>query len=98
MSRPATESDPLLTRVAIGRSDNGSQFGMFLQVFADGTVLDGEGTHHVSRETLRPLVEAIQGGCTTLATVSDRTRAGTGCGSCRGQVAGLLLKHAAAAP
>ncbi len=60
VSRPATESDPLLTRVAIGRSDNGSQFGMFLQVYADGTVLDGEGTHRVGREALRPLVEAIQ--------------------------------------
>ena len=60
VNRPATESDPILTRVAIGRSDNGSQFGMFLQVFADGTVLDGEGTHHVGREALRPLVEAIQ--------------------------------------
>ena len=60
VNRPATESDPILTRVMIGRSDNGSQFGMFLQVFADGTVLDGEGTHHVGREVLRPLIEAIQ--------------------------------------
>jgi hypothetical protein len=33
---------------------------MFLQVFADGTVLDSEGEHHVSRETLRPVVEALQ--------------------------------------
>lgn len=60
VSRAATESDPILTRVSIGRSDNGTQFGMFLQVFADGTVLDGEGTHHVGREAMRPLVEAIQ--------------------------------------
>ena len=27
-----------LTRIALGRSDDGSQFGMFLQIFADGTV------------------------------------------------------------
>lgn len=60
VNRPVTEADPLLTRVAIGRSDDGNQFGMFLQVFADGTVLDSEGVHHVSPEALRPLAEAIQ--------------------------------------
>ncbi len=60
VSRAVTESDPILTRVSIGRSDNGSRFGMFLQVYADGTVLDGEGIHQVSRETLKPLIEAIQ--------------------------------------
>ena len=59
VSRPVTEADPLLTRVAIGRSDNGARFGLFLQVFADGTVLDSEGVHHVDREALRPLVQAI---------------------------------------
>ncbi|HET6572993.1 MAG TPA: FAD-dependent oxidoreductase, partial [Fimbriiglobus sp.] len=47
--------------------------------------------HHVTESTL---VEAIQSGCTTLAALSDCTRAGTGCGSCRGQLAGLVLKHA----
>jgi nitrite reductase (NADH) large subunit len=47
--------------------------------------------HHVTESTL---VDAIQGGCTTLAALSDCTRAGTGCGSCRGQLAGLVLKHA----
>jgi hypothetical protein len=60
VSRPVTESDPILTRVAIGRSDNGTRFGMFLQVYGDGTVLDGEGVHHVGRDVLKPLVEAIQ--------------------------------------
>lgn len=62
VSRAVTESDPILTRIAIGRSDNGTRFGMFLQVYADGTVLDGEGVHHLGRETLKPLVEAIQSG------------------------------------
>jgi nitrite reductase (NADH) large subunit len=47
--------------------------------------------HHVCEGTL---VEAIKGGATTLSTLSACTRAGTGCGSCRGQLAGLLLKHA----
>jgi nitrite reductase (NADH) large subunit len=47
--------------------------------------------HHVTESTL---VEAIRGGCSTLASLSDRTRAGNGCGSCRGQLAGLVLKHA----
>jgi hypothetical protein len=59
VNRPVTESDPILTRVAIGRSDDGSQFGMFLQVFADGTVLDSEGVHRVGSDALRPLVDAI---------------------------------------
>lgn len=49
--------------------------------------------HHVRESTL---VEAIRGGCTSLATLSDATRAGTGCGSCRGQLAGLILSHAKA--
>ena len=73
MSKAATESDPLVTRVSLGRSDDGTQFGMFLQVFADGTVLDSEGTHHVDSQTLRPLIEAIQS--------SDLTRLNGHCGA-----------------
>ena len=73
MSRAATEADPLVTRVSLGRSDDGTQFGMFLQVFADGTVLDSEGTHHVDSQTLRPLIEAIQS--------SDLTRLKGHCGA-----------------
>jgi hypothetical protein len=68
VSRPVTEADPLLTRVAIARSDDGNQFGMFLQVFADGTVLDTEGVHRAGPEALRPLAEAIQ------ATEANRLR------------------------
>jgi hypothetical protein len=59
VTRPVTEADPLVTRVSLGRSDNGSQFGMFLQVFADGTIIDGEGVHHVSAEALKPVVDAV---------------------------------------
>ena len=42
------------------------------------------------------LFKAIRGGATTLPAVSECTRAGTGCGSCRGRLAGLLLQHAPA--
>ena len=73
VSRATTESDPLVTRVSLGRSDDGTQFGMFLQVFADGTVLDSEGTHHVDNATLKPLIEAIQS--------SDLTRLKGHCGA-----------------
>jgi len=73
VSRAATEADPLVTRVSLGRSDDGTQFGMFLQVFADGTVLDSEGTHHVDNQTLKPLIDAMQS--------SDLTRLKGHCGA-----------------
>src|SRR5262249_36633287 len=53
---------PVLTRFALGRSNDGSTFGMFLQVFADGTVVDSEGVHHIRTADLRPIVEAVQSG------------------------------------
>jgi len=56
VSSAVTTADPLLTRVALGRSNHGSQFGMLLQVFADGTVIDSEGVHRLSASDLRPLV------------------------------------------
>ena len=62
VSRPVTESDPILTRITLDRSDDGNQFGMFLQVYADGTILDSEGVHHVGQDALRPLIEALQAG------------------------------------
>jgi hypothetical protein len=33
---------------------------MCLQVYADGTVLDGEGVHRVGADVMRPLVQAVQ--------------------------------------
>ena len=45
--------------------------------------------HNVSEAGVR---SAIAGGCRTLQDVSARTGAGTGCGSCRGQLAAILLK------
>ncbi len=48
--------------------------------------------HHVCRSAI---VGAIRDGCTSLPTLSEATRAGTGCGSCRGELANLILSHAA---
>src|SRR5207249_2956806 len=62
VSRPVTESDPIVIRITLNRSDDGNPFGMFLQVFADGTVIDGEGVHHVGPDVLRPIIEALQSG------------------------------------
>jgi nitrite reductase (NADH) large subunit len=45
--------------------------------------------HVVTEATL---TEAIRGGCRTLQELAARTGAGTGCGSCRGQLAAMLLK------
>lgn len=47
--------------------------------------------HHVTESTL---LEAIGRGCTSLPLLASETRAGTGCGSCRGQLANLILKNA----
>ena len=49
--------------------------------------------HHVNESTL---VLAIRDGCTSLPQLSAATRAGTGCGSCRGNLARLILKNAPA--
>jgi nitrite reductase (NADH) large subunit len=49
--------------------------------------------HHVRESTI---VASIRGGTTTVAKVSDATRAGTGCGSCRAQITRLLGAHAPA--
>jgi nitrite reductase (NADH) large subunit len=43
--------------------------------------------HHVTESAI---VEAIRDGCDTLPALCDATRAGTGCGSCRGQLVTLL--------
>jgi nitrite reductase (NADH) large subunit len=49
--------------------------------------------HHVTESVL---VGAIRDGCTSLPQLSAATRAGTGCGSCRGSLARLILKNALA--
>lgn len=62
VSSAVTSADPVLTRYALGRSNDGSAFGMFLQVFADGTIVDSEGVHHVRPGDIKPIVDAVQSG------------------------------------
>jgi nitrite reductase (NADH) large subunit len=45
--------------------------------------------HHVCESTLRA---AIRDGCTSLPMLGAATKAGTGCGSCKGMLANLILK------
>lgn len=45
--------------------------------------------HNVTEQCVR---NAMAAGCRSIQDVSARTGAGTGCGSCRGQLAALLLK------
>lgn len=47
--------------------------------------------NHVTESAI---VDAIRDGCDTLPALCDATRAGTGCGSCRGQLATLLANNA----
>jgi nitrite reductase (NADH) large subunit len=68
-----------------------------LDVFASGEAIGGGAAavevcncNHVSLETV---VELIHTGCTGVAELSARTKAGTGCGSCRGQLAALLQRY-----
>jgi hypothetical protein len=62
VSSAVTNADPVLTRFALGRSNDGSSFGMFLQVFADGTVVDSEGVHHLRMADLKPIMDVVQSG------------------------------------
>lgn len=62
VSSAVTNADPLLTRFALGRSNDGSQFGMFLQIFADGTVIDSEGVHRLRPADLKPIMDLVQSG------------------------------------
>jgi hypothetical protein len=62
VSSAVTNADPILTRFALGRSNDGSSFGMFLQVFADGTVVDSEGVHHIRPAELKPITDVVQSG------------------------------------
>ncbi|QDU22029.1 FAD-dependent oxidoreductase [Urbifossiella limnaea] len=46
--------------------------------------------HHVTESAI---VGAVRDGCTSLPQLSAATRAGTGCGTCRGALARLILKN-----
>lgn len=62
VSSAVTSADPLLTRVALGRSTDGSRFGMFLQIYADGTVIDSEGVHRLSPADIKPIADLVASG------------------------------------
>jgi nitrite reductase (NADH) large subunit len=70
-----------------------------LDLLASGDAIPGGGgsdpevcnCHHVRTSAL---VAAIRGGCDTIPKLSQQTQAGTGCGSCRGQLANLILLNA----
>lgn len=60
-SGPVTEADPILTRVGIGRSDSGSKFALFIQIYADGTVIDSEGVHRLPVSQIKQILAIIRG-------------------------------------
>jgi hypothetical protein len=76
VSHAVTEADPIVTRISLARSNDGAQFGMFLQVYADGTVLDSEGVHRLGREGIKEVlsvletsdIHRVRGHCGTPAT------------------------------
>ena len=59
-SHAVTEADPIVTRISLARSDEGGQFGMFLQVYADGTVLDSEGVHRLGRDGIKEVLSVLE--------------------------------------
>src|SRR5262249_39104416 len=71
----------------------GNRLAVLCSAAAAPAVADPEGwdRHHGPDSTL---VTASESGCTTLPQLSAATQAGTGCGSCRGQLTNLILKTA----
>jgi nitrite reductase (NADH) large subunit len=67
-----------------------------LDVLATGNAPSVAGEREVcncNHVTESAVAEAIRGGCDTLPALCDATRAGTGCGSCRGQLGAMLAAH-----
>ncbi len=73
-----------------------------LNVLASGDAIPGgESTSdpevcNCHRVRTGAILEAVRGGCDDLAKLASATRAGTGCGPCRGQLADLILRNAPA--
>ena len=44
----------------LGRTNDGSRFGMFMQIYEDGTVIDSEGVHRLPPDALRGVAQALQ--------------------------------------
>ena len=49
-----------------------------------------------NKVTEKALCDAISAGCESVAALGEQTRAGTGCGSCKGELVQLLGKHGTA--
>jgi nitrite reductase (NADH) large subunit len=67
-----------------------------LDVLATGLVPGAAAEREVcncNHVTESAITEAIANGCDTLPSLCEATRAGTGCGSCRGQLSQLLSHH-----
>jgi nitrite reductase (NADH) large subunit len=72
-----------------------------LDVLATGNALTIAAEREVcncNHVTEAAIVDAIRDGCDTLPALCDATRAGTSCGSCRGQLTSLLTTHAKTVP
>jgi nitrite reductase (NADH) large subunit len=87
----------LVGAVVVGESESPAALANRLDVLCTGDVspaaADPEvcNCHHVCQSTI---VDAIRDGRTTLPQLAAETKAGTGCGSCRGQLANLILANA----
>jgi hypothetical protein len=57
---PPANADPLLSRFAIGRASDGQTFGLFMHIFADGTVMDSNGLHHSDPAAFERLKDTLR--------------------------------------
>jgi hypothetical protein len=56
---PPANGDPLVTRFAVGRATDGSTFGLFMHIYADGTVMDSSGLHNADPTKLEALRDVL---------------------------------------
>lgn len=56
-----TDADPVLTRVGVARADSGNSFALFIQIYADGTVIDTEGVHRLPVSQIKSILSVIRG-------------------------------------
>ena len=69
-----------------------------LDVLATGLAVsaipDDREVCNCNRVSEATVIDAVRGGCDTLPALCAATRAGTGCGSCQGQLTALIQRHA----
>jgi nitrite reductase (NADH) large subunit len=93
----ATAAAPLLRRLQRGDLVPSNRLDWLASPYRRDTQESEDVVCHCHQIRPQQLIQAIQNGCRTLSELGSRTGAGTGCGSCRGQLTRLLLQHAAAA-